>query len=49
MDEYGDQPAPVDGVELRCAGQNCGALLAELISPPYRIQCRRCRVVNSAK
>jgi phage FluMu protein Com len=29
---------------LRCS--SCGKLLAEVITPPYRIACVRCKTVN---
>lgn len=30
--------------ELRCL--NCGKLLAELLTPPFRITCPRCKTLN---
>lgn len=41
------QPA---SIELRCRGayrgKRCNRLLAELVAPPYRVRCDRCKYVN---
>ncbi len=37
-------------IELRCKGKihgrRCGKLLAETVSPPYKLRCGRCGYVN---
>jgi len=43
-DPYGDDVEAKWPAELRCS--DCGKLLAELITPPFRIMCPRCRKVN---
>jgi len=45
-DPYGEDAAPVEPEELRC--EQCGKLLAEVVTPPYRIRCARCRFTNES-
>ena len=50
IDPFGEDTPPdvaeaPPAVELRCS--HCVKLLAELISPPYRVVCTRCRTVNT--
>ena len=36
------------GEEVRCSNAECGKLLAEAASPPYRMTCRHCKTVTEA-
>ncbi len=59
-DIYGEMPIPVGRTfeMLRCANPDCAgpaaerggrpALIAELISTPFRIQCPRCKHINAS-
>ena len=47
MDWYGERVAEADRptrLKVRCA--NCGKLLAELVTAPWRIRCGRCKAQN---
>ena len=44
VDVYGVASQSVE--ELRC--HRCNRLLAELVTPPYRLRCRGCKAVNQA-
>ncbi len=46
-DFYGEDVAEVDRPtrrNVRCA--NCGKLLAEMVTQPWRIKCARCKAEN---
>lgn len=34
---------------VRCANPDCGKLLAELITAPWRIKCVRCKSSNESR
>lgn len=34
---------------VRCANPECGKLLAELITAPWRIRCVRCKSANESQ
>jgi HK97 family phage portal protein len=38
-----------EAVEVRCSNAECGKLLAEAASPPYRMTCRHCKTVTTAE
>ena len=49
-------PGPASGsafrgeaVEVRCSNAECGKLLAEAASAPYRMTCRHCKTVTEAE
>jgi len=47
-DLYGVEASkPATDLEPRCSG--CGRMLARLVTRPWRIDCPRCKVSNSAE
>lgn len=48
-DAYGEGHPPEEGFngkELRCP--TCGKLLAEQVTPPYKIRCGRCKRLSTS-
>lgn len=41
-------PPTVTDVRPRCGNKDCNALLAEVVSRPWRIRCRKCKSLNLA-
>jgi len=44
IDPFGSASAPSTFEPLRCV--TCSALLAELVTIPFRVRCRKCGTVN---
>ncbi|HEY6568603.1 MAG TPA: phage portal protein [Actinomycetota bacterium] len=44
----GEADEPAAAAEIRCANADCGKLLAEEATAPYRFTCPRCKTVNAA-